>query len=1050
MKKWGKRIIISFILIPTLLFSVAIAILYIKQDEIVKELTAKFNEDFKADIKIGDSHISPFAAFPYISIDIDNLEVYPTKLNKKNALIKLKDIYIGFDLFKLISGQIDIKTIKLENGAIHVTQDINGNLDIVEAFATQKNIPDAEEEFHLNLRSIILENIDVTKTNKQNNITIESFINYANSNFKTSNEHLLVGLNAKLVLNVIDGADTTFFKHKHISINAQLDYFKKNNKIVLSPSTLELEKAAMNMQGDILLNNDMKVNLTLSGNMPNFDILFAFAPEELLPVLKKYDNKGNIHFDAIIKGKTTDGNIPFINLNFACEHAFLNNMETNKKIDDINFKANLTNNGKKGIEEFQFSLTNFSSKPGAGNFSGNLKLKNFIAPEIDTKIISDFDLDFLAKFLNLKELIDLKGKINLTLNFKDIIDFSNPEKVIEKFNESYFTELIVKDLSFGSKIFHVPIKDVNIHVTVDGHIADIKKFDAKIGRSDISIKGNISDLPAIIHHTKNDVTAEIDIRSKLLDIKELTSGDTSKSKPYDEQIENLALKLRFKSSAKAFTESPNIPVGEFFIDNMYAKLKHYPHTLHDFHADILIDTSNFRVIDFSGLLDKSDFHFNGNLTHYDLWFSDHPFGDTRIEFDLTSKMLKLHDIFSYKGENYVPENYRNEELSELKLHGSTNLHFKDKLYSSDLVVEQFSSKMKLHKYKFEKFKGKILYENEHIMVQDFQCKLGKSIFELDINYYLGNDKTIKKRDNHFGIKSNRLDMDELFTYNPSSKNTTSLEHEKGFNIYELPFTDMTFDLDIEHLNYHNYLTHNIKGKFKSTENHFLYIDTLQMLIADGKLDISGYFNGSNKDKIYFSPTLKIQKIDLDKLLLKFDNFGQDYLVSENIHGKLSGKINGKIHVHPDMIPILEDSEIHMNLEITDGRLEEYEPLKAMEEYFKDKNMNKVFFDTLKNQIDLNNGTLSMPLMTINSSLGFMEVSGTQDINFNMEYYFKIPLELVSNAAKNKLFGSNNNEKKSEEENEIQFKDETKKTKYISLKLTGKEGNYTVKIGKEKK
>jgi hypothetical protein len=252
------------------------------------------------------------------------------------------------------------------------------------------------------------------------------------------------------------------------------------------------------------------------------------------------------------------------------------------------------------------------------------------------------------------------------------------------------------------------------------------------------------------------------------------------------------------------------------------------------------------------------------------------------------------------------------------------------------------------------------------------------------------------------------------------------------------------------LNYHNYLTHNIKGKFKSTENHFLYIDTLQMLIADGKLDISGYFNGSNKDKIYFSPTLKIQKIDLDKLLLKFDNFGQDYLVSENIHGKLSGKINGKIHVHPDMIPILEDSEIHMNLEITDGRLEEYEPLKAMEEYFKDKNMNKVFFDTLKNQIDLNNGTLSMPLMTINSSLGFMEVSGTQDINFNMEYYFKIPLELVSNAAKNKLFGSNNNEKKSEEENEIQFKDETKKTKYISLKLTGKEGNYTVKIGKEKK
>ena len=74
-----------------------------------------------------------------------------------------------------------------------------------------------------------------------------------------------------------------------------------------------------------------------------------------------------------------------------------------------------------------------------------------------------------------------------------------------------------------------------------------------------------------------------------------------------------------------------------------------------------------------------------------------------------------------------------------------------------------------------------------------------------------------------------------------------------------------------------------------------------MNIAGGKMNIGGYFNGSNRDKIYFSPNMQLEGIDLDKLLFKFENFGQDYIVSENLHGKITSSINsGKIHMHPDL------------------------------------------------------------------------------------------------------------------------------------------------------
>jgi hypothetical protein len=250
---------------------------------------------------------------------------------------------------------------------------------------------------------------------------------------------------------------------------------------------------------------------------------------------------------------------------------------------------------------------------------------------------------------------------------------------------------------------------------------------------------------------------------------------------------------------------------------------------------------------------------------------DIPKGDTKVEFDLTSNLLQLEDIFSYKGENYVPQDYRHEEFKLLKLHGNAAMHYNTHLKSTDLYLDQFTAQMKMHKYKFEKFKGRIHFENEHLMIKELSGKLGKSSFNIDLNYYLGKDKSIKKRDNHFGITANHLDFDELFAFTESTatKTTTPSDHEKGFNIYELPFTDMTFDINIAHLNYHRYLINNIKGKLRTTENHFLYIDTLSLLAADGKINMKGYFNGSDKDKIYFSPNLKIDKVDLDKLLIKF-------------------------------------------------------------------------------------------------------------------------------------------------------------------------------------
>ncbi len=1043
------RILLLIVSIPCVVFTMLIGVVYWKQDTVVQELIATLNKDFIGTLEVRDSHVSPFANFPYISIDLEDVRIYEDKEKDDQPLVEVADIYLGFDIWTLLKGTFEIKSLKLSNGTIKLIQHTDGSFNISKALTSTKEIEDVGEEFHLDLKTIQLVNIDLLKINEANNIALEFFINDAKSRFKDDEDHMLVTLDSRFLLNIMVAGDTSFVKHKHFEIKTQLDYDEVQHILTIQPSELRLERAHFKAEGSIDVDDDMNMDIRIEGNKPNFDLFLAFAPEELDPIFQRYENAGKIFFNTSIIGKAANGHNPRVTANFGCEDAFLNNKISSKRLDDLYFKGYFTTGDSGRAETMEFHLLDFSATPEAGTFSGNLKVKNFDSPEIDMQLRSEFELDFLAQFLNITDLQDLKGQLALTMNFHDIVDLSRPERSIERLNESYFTELDVKNLSFRTPSFHLPIHDLDIKASMDGHKAKVDHFNLKIGDSDIQISGDISDLPAILHHTADPVTATMLITSKLLDIKQLTSGDTLKKKPVDEQIRDMSMRFKFNSSARAFTESPNLPVGEFFVEDLYAKLTHYPHVLHDFHADVFIDDSNFRIVDFTGMIDSSDFHFNGKLDNYNLWFLQQPLGDTKIEFNLTSDLLQLEDVFAYEGENYVPEDYRHEEFRKLKIHGFADLHFDKGLKSSDVYIDKLEAQMKVHPMRFEKFKGRFHYEDQHILVEDFSGKLGKSEFLANLHYYIGPDKAIKKRDNHFSLKATHLDFDELFAYNPPQPNTTltPADHEAVFNIYDLPFSDMAFDFDIKHLNYHRYLIDDFFVKARTQENHFIYIDTMSLKAAGGIMHLSGYLNGSDRNKIYFSPKMTVDNVDLDKLLFKFENFGQDHLVSENLHGKLSGKITGKIHLHADMVPILDDSDIQLNVEVRQGRLEQYSALDALSDYFKDKNLSRVLFDTLRNQFEMKNGTLSIPKMTINSTLGFIEISGKQDMNMNMEYYLRIPLKMVTQVGMGKLFGKK--EDTSNQDDEIQYRDESKRIRFVNLKLTGTPENYKISLGKDK-
>ena len=133
-------------------------------------------------------------------------------------------------------------------------------------------------------------------------------------------------------LNIIKEGDTTWFKHKKINGLVEMDYLKTSEILTIKPSKIQLEHASFNGEGTVNIKDDYNVDLKLHGEKENFDILIAFAPEELIPVLEKYDNQENITFEASIIGKTVKGNTPHISVDFSCRKTLMDEYITRMNI----------------------------------------------------------------------------------------------------------------------------------------------------------------------------------------------------------------------------------------------------------------------------------------------------------------------------------------------------------------------------------------------------------------------------------------------------------------------------------------------------------------------------------------------------------------------------------------------------------------------------------------------------------------------------------------------------------------------------------------------
>jgi hypothetical protein len=257
-----------------------------------------------------------------------------------------------------------------------------------------------------------------------------------------------------------------------------------------------------------------------------------------------------------------------------------------------------------------------------------------------------------------------------------------------------------------------------------------------------------------------------------------------------------------------------------------------------------------------------------------------------------------------------------------------------------------------------------------------------------------------------------------------------------------PITDL--NVNIGKLEYYGAEINNLSGILELGENNIVNLRQVRLQSGEyGSFEFDGSLDASSHQEAILTSNVKILNVDLSKLNVTYLQGGEEVKVGDHLAGTFTGHIEATVPITQDFNFDLSRLSGSIKAVVKDGALLNYAPLQQLGKYFKNKDLNNVYFADLMNTMEFDNGKLHLPVMTINTTLGTISLMGYQTVNGDMEFDVKVPVKIVAGAVLNSLFAA-----KKEDDNKEDAINMDTKGKYLTVHVYGNPENYQFKIGKK--
>ncbi len=350
-------------------------------------------------------------------------------------------------------------------------------------------------------------------------------------------------------------------------------------------------------------------------------------------------------------------------------------------------------------------------------------------------------------------------------------------------------------------------------------------------------------------------------------------------------------------------------------------------------------------------------------------------------------------------------------MEDFQLSGSAQFPVEAIIYDSveldfRMEVKDMGWHFRYYPMAIDQFRAKIQKKGNEMIIEKLEGNIGES--NLKLNALIGNysDSTLESLYGYMVLESDLLDFNQLLNYQlPEEEkelaDTSELRDPPRLD--QMAFPDFTFNMDVGELRYGGNTLFGLRGTLRSSTERILYMDHL---IVSGKsggfLGFNGQFNVSNPYFYTLSTELEMKDVNIQDLNFKMQSGEQVYTLEENFAGIVSGTGLAEVFISPDFKLDMENTTAVFQVEVKDGALINFKALEAAGKYLDNKNLDDVRFSTLRNNFTLMDSKISIPLMSVESTVGQLLIEGEQGLDNTYLYLLRVPPWLMKDAAKSAM------------------------------------------------
>lgn len=643
MKRIFKILIILFSILAILLFS-ALFLSLIFEDRIANYAISELNKQIKTPIKVEKTDFTLIRKFPNATIRLRNVYVHSVKEDYEenqfigintDTLLFARDIFLQFNLIKLLKNQYIIKEVQITSGNINVFTDLGGNNNYKFWNASGN---DKSSDFNIKLNQVKISDLEISQMNLAKKSYVDGELKKVILQGDLSSDKYIMDFVLNGKIHSYSSDETTYLSEKDIIIRSKMDV--TDNKFNIIKSNVQIEGQVFNVDGNITGGEEPNLDLTISGSALNLEQILEnlsfLYPENAGTKMKV---KGNLTFNAKISGPLSNTRIPAIESEFSLSSGLINTHLAEKRFENINLKGYISNGIKQSAESTILKFEGITLNYGNSKFAGNLEMKNLLKPQINYQL-------------------------NAELNIVDITPFIKTDNI--KFNSGIIT-INTKIRGEQEKVFKISKKDI-IDWDFDGTV-ELEEVMINLLKSDIIIKN---------------INGNIDL-SKYLYLNNLSMVISGNELNFKGRIDNY-IEYIFNENVKLWMDlniySPNLIMDSLFYskdqnelnsdsilvilpDDIYVKSKLWfdEFNYKKFSAKNMFGELNYKP---GSLLFNTVFLSMGGEVNGDGFIEQQNDGNYAVKINSSLEKIDIRDLFYYFnnfGQTYLQDKHLKGQLS---------------------------------------------------------------------------------------------------------------------------------------------------------------------------------------------------------------------------------------------------------------------------------------------------------------------------------------------------------------------------------------------------